>query len=70
MKEEEETKEEEGEVRCSRVNRGWRVLSRWLEKLRAANPHGNWQKCQQLAQLLAGKFPKIVGIKISLNLTF
>ena len=53
---------EEEEGRWSRVNRGWRVLSRWLEKLRAA-PHGNWQKCQQLAQLLATKFPKIVSIK-------
>ena len=60
----ERTREAEAEGRWSRVNRGWRVLSRWLEKLRAA-PHGNWQKCQQLAQLLAEKFPKIVSIKIS-----
>ena len=32
-------------------NRGWRVFSRWLEKVREApaSPHGNWEECQQLA---------------------
>ena len=31
-------------------NRGWRVFSRWLEKVREApaSPHGNWEECQQL----------------------
>ena len=71
MKEEEEMKEEEGEGRWGRGQTevgefspvGWK-------RCEPGPPHGNWQKCQQLAQLLAEKFPKIVSIKISFTLPF